>query len=44
MSGYTDDRIPAAATSDPTWKLIQKPFSANQLATEVRKALDKILA
>ena len=44
MSGYTDDRIPAAATSDPTWKLIQKPFSANQLATEVRKALDQILA
>ena len=41
MSGYTDDQIPAAATSDASWKLLQKPFSAGQLASEVRSALDR---
>jgi len=41
MSGYTDDRIPAAATTDGSWKLIQKPFSAGQLASEVRRTLDR---
>jgi two-component system cell cycle sensor histidine kinase/response regulator CckA len=41
MSGYTDDHIPAAAISDMSWKLLQKPFSAGQLASEVRGALDR---
>ena len=44
MSGYTDGQIPAAATSDPSWKLIQKPFSSAQLAREVRSALDRASA
>jgi two-component system cell cycle sensor histidine kinase/response regulator CckA len=41
MSGYTDGQIPAAAASDVSWKLLQKPFSAGQLASEVRSALDR---
>jgi PAS domain S-box-containing protein len=41
MSGYTDDRIPAADIPDMSWKLLQKPFSAGQLASEVRSALDR---
>ena len=41
MSGYTDGQIPAAAAADPSWKLIQKPFSSAQLASEVRSALDR---
>jgi two-component system, cell cycle sensor histidine kinase and response regulator CckA len=41
MSGYTDDRIPAADIPDLSWKLLQKPFSAGQLASEVRSALDR---
>ncbi len=44
MSGYTDDRIPAAAITDTSWKLLQKPFSAGQLASEVRTALDRSVA
>src|SRR4029077_3001005 len=41
MSGYTHDRIPAAEISDMASKLIQKPFSAGQLANEIRSALDR---
>jgi two-component system cell cycle sensor histidine kinase/response regulator CckA len=44
MSGYTDDQIPVAATSDGSWKLLQKPFSAAELASEVRSALDRATA
>jgi hypothetical protein len=41
MSGYTDDRIPASALADASWKLLRKPFSAGQLASEVRSVLDR---
>ncbi len=44
MSGYTDDRILAAAIGDMSWKLLQKPFSAGQLASEVRTTLDRSVA
>ena len=41
MSGYTDGQIPAAVTADASWRFLQKPFSAGQLASEVRGALDR---
>ena len=40
MSGYTDDEIVRRGLHDPTMSFIQKPFTAEHLATLVRKILD----
>ncbi|HEV7839666.1 MAG TPA: response regulator, partial [Gemmatimonadaceae bacterium] len=40
MSGYTDDEILRRGLHDPTMSFIQKPFTAEHLATLVRKILD----
>jgi PAS domain S-box-containing protein len=40
MSGYTDDEIVRRGLHDPTMAFIQKPFTAENLAVQVRKVLD----
>jgi CheY-like chemotaxis protein len=40
MSGYTDDEIVRRGLSDPGMSFIQKPFTAENLAMQVRKVLD----
>ena len=40
MSGYTDDEIVRRGLHDPNISFIQKPFTAENLAIEVRKILD----
>jgi two-component system cell cycle sensor histidine kinase/response regulator CckA len=40
MSGYTDDEIVRRGLNDPGMSFIQKPFTAENLAMQVRKALD----
>jgi PAS domain S-box-containing protein len=40
MSGYTDDEVLRRGLHDPTTSFIQKPFTAENLATQVRKVLD----
>jgi PAS domain S-box-containing protein len=40
MSGYTDDEIVRRGLHDPTMSFIQKPFTAENLAMQVRKVLD----
>lgn len=40
MSGYTDDEIVRRGLLDPSTSFIQKPFTAENLAVQVRKVLD----
>ena len=40
MSGYTDDEVLRRGLHDPNTSFIQKPFTAENLATQVRKVLD----
>jgi CheY-like chemotaxis protein len=40
MSGYTDDEVLRRGLNDPNTAFIQKPFTAENLATQVRKVLD----
>ena len=40
MSGYTDDEIMRRGLHDPSTSFIQKPFTAESLAVQVRKVLD----
>ncbi len=40
MSGYTDDEIVRRGLHDPHMSFIQKPFTAENLAMQVRKVLD----
>ena len=40
MSGYTDDEIVRRGLHDPGMSFIQKPFTAENLAMQVRKVLD----
>jgi two-component system, cell cycle sensor histidine kinase and response regulator CckA len=40
MSGYTDDEIIRRGLHDPGTSFIQKPFTADNLAIQVRKVLD----
>jgi PAS domain S-box-containing protein len=40
MSGYTDDEIIRRGLHDPGISFIQKPFTADNLALQVRKVLD----
>ena len=40
MSGYTDDEIIRRGLHDPGISFIQKPFTADNLAIQVRKVLD----
>jgi PAS domain S-box-containing protein len=40
MSGYTDDEVLRRGLHDPGTSFIQKPFTAENLATQVRKVLD----
>jgi len=40
MSGYTDDEIVRRGLHDPSMSFIQKPFTAENLAMQVRKVLD----
>jgi two-component system, cell cycle sensor histidine kinase and response regulator CckA len=40
MSGYTDDEIIRRGLHDPSISFIQKPFTAENLAMQVRKVLD----
>src|ERR1700694_2583446 len=40
MSGYTDDEIVRRGLNDPSMSFIQKPFTADNLAMQVRKVLD----
>ncbi len=40
MSGYTDDEIIRRGLNDPGISFIQKPFTAEKLAMQVRKVLD----
>jgi DNA-binding NarL/FixJ family response regulator len=40
MSGYTDDEIVRRGLHAPTMSFIQKPFTADHLATLVRRILD----
>jgi PAS domain S-box-containing protein len=40
MSGYTDDEIMRRGLHDPNTSFIQKPFTAESLAVQVRKVLD----
>ena len=40
MSGYTDDDVLRKGLHDPSIAFIQKPFTAENLATHVRKVLD----
>jgi PAS domain S-box-containing protein len=40
MSGYTDDEILRRGLNDPGMSFIQKPFTAENLAMQVRKVLD----
>jgi PAS domain S-box-containing protein len=40
MSGYTDDEIVRRGLHDPNMSFIQKPFTAENLAVQVRKVLD----
>jgi two-component system, cell cycle sensor histidine kinase and response regulator CckA len=40
MSGYTDDEIIRRGLHDPSISFIQKPFTADNLAMQVRKVLD----
>jgi len=40
MSGYTDDEIMRRGLNDPGISFIQKPFTAEKLAMQVRKVLD----
>jgi len=40
MSGYTDDEILRRGLNDPGMSFIQKPFTAESLAMQVRKVLD----
>jgi CheY-like chemotaxis protein len=40
MSGYTDDEVLRRGLHDPSTSFIQKPFTADNLATQVRKVLD----
>jgi PAS domain S-box-containing protein len=40
MSGYTDDEIVRRGLNDPGMSFIQKPFTAENLAMQVRKVLD----
>jgi two-component system cell cycle sensor histidine kinase/response regulator CckA len=40
MSGYTDDEIVRRGLHDPNMSFIQKPFTAENLALQVRKILD----
>ena len=40
MSGYTDDEIVRRGLHDPSMSFIQKPFTADNLAMQVRKVLD----
>jgi CheY-like chemotaxis protein len=40
MSGYTDDEIVRRGLHDPHMSFIQKPFTAEKLALQVRKILD----
>jgi len=40
MSAYTDDEIVRRGLHDPSMSFIQTPFTADNLAIEVRKILD----
>ncbi|MEA2762217.1 MAG: hypothetical protein QOD47_1501, partial [Gemmatimonadaceae bacterium] len=40
MSGYTDDEILRRGLTDPGMSFIQKPFTAENLAMQVRRVLD----
>ena len=40
MSGYMDDEIVRRGLHDPNISFIQKPFTAENLAMQVRKVLD----
>jgi two-component system cell cycle sensor histidine kinase/response regulator CckA len=40
MSGYTDDEIMRRGLHDPSTSFIQKPFTAETLAVQVRRVLD----
>jgi two-component system, cell cycle sensor histidine kinase and response regulator CckA len=40
MSGYTDDEIVRRGLHDPRMSFIQKPFTAESLAMQIRKILD----
>jgi hypothetical protein len=40
MSGYTNDEILRRGLHDPNTSFIQKPFTAENLAVQVRKVLD----
>ena len=40
MSGYTDDEIVRRGLHDPSMSFIQKPFTADNLAMQVRTVLD----
>jgi PAS domain S-box-containing protein len=40
MSGYTDDEIVRRGLNDPGMSFIQKPFTADNLAMQIRKLLD----
>jgi signal transduction histidine kinase/CheY-like chemotaxis protein len=42
MSGYTDDEIVRRGLHDPSMAFIQKPFTAENLAMQVRKVLDAV--
>jgi len=42
MSGYTDDEILRRGLHDPHMSFIQKPFTSENLATQIRKVLDAI--
>ena len=42
MSGYTDDEILRRGLHDPHMSFIQKPFTSENLAMQIRKVLDAI--
>ena len=42
MSGYTDDEIVRRRLKDPNMSFIQKPFTAESLAMQIRKVLDAV--
>jgi hypothetical protein len=39
MSGYTDDVLPHDSSFE-TWRLVQKPFSVEELIVKLRETLD----
>jgi len=41
MSGYTDDVLPHDTGLD-TWRLVQKPFSVEELVVKLRETLDEL--